>query len=312
MKNQILISIIITSSFSFNNWAQASLLNGKKIEKSQPNSSILNDHIDKPTRKVKYYHVEESVQMKFGGHKTVYDVTDLRLIENNNSEANKGRIITPVFQESEQLVKTSLKAKTLNKIENSTKQPDPENTKSVTSEVLASKEQIDETVLKLNALNKTENSTNSSISVIPQKVDIHNLDPDNKTITPSVLAQKEKLDETAIKLNAINKTKNSAKLSITDTPKKVDTSAYIDVIETYERVVEKGYEPIDILKKLADSYFFNDQLEIAEKYYTKLFNKTTDLEPVYYYRYSAALKAKGEIEMADQYLKKFNALSDND
>ncbi|WP_281322259.1 tetratricopeptide repeat protein [Flavobacterium aestivum] len=325
MKNKILVYIIITSSFSFDNWAQNSLLNQKKIEKSETNSSILNNQTDKSTRKIKYYRVEETVQMKFGGHKTVYNVTDLRLLENNNLGPNNGRIITPVFQENEQLVnKTDLRANALNKIENSTKLSsqnipksveiydlDPENKKAATSDVFASKEQIDETTLKLSTLNKIEDPTKSPISDIPQKVGTNDLDPENKT-TPSVLAQKEKLNESGIKLNALNKIEKSAKLSITDTPKNIDTSGYIDIIETYERVVEKGYEPIEILKKLADSYFFNNELEKAEKYYSKLFSKTTDLEPEYYYRYSASLKSKGEVEMANQYLKKFNALSDND
>lgn len=325
MKNQILISVIITSSFSFNNWAQASLLNEKKIEKLQTNSSISNDKSNAPTKKAKYYHVEETVQMKFGGHKTVYNVTDLKLIQFFDLAPNSTRTITPVFEENEQLAKTSIKSVGLNKTENSTKllipntprkvdlnNLDQENKEAVTPLVVVPKEQFDETTLKLNALNKIENSVKSPSTNISQKVDINNLDQENKkTETPLVPAPKEKLNQTAITLNTLNKIENSNKLSISDKPKKVDTSAFVDIIKTYERVVEKGYEPIEILKKLADSYFFNNELEKSEKYYGKLFKKTTDLEPEYYYRYSAALRSKGQIEMADQYLKKFNELSED-
>jgi tetratricopeptide (TPR) repeat protein len=273
MKNQILIYIIIISSLPFNSWAQKIPLNEKKTEGVQNNAPILSDKIDAPARKVKYYHVEEIVDLKFGGHKTVYNVTNPKLIQTYDLGPNSKRIITPVFEKGEQLV---------------------------------------ETILKSDALKKIENSAKSSITDTSKKVAIYDLDPENKNLViPTILAPKEKSDETTIKLNALNKIENSAKLSITDTPKKVDTSAYVDIIKTYERVVEKGYETIEILKKLADSYFFNNELEKAEKYYSKLFSKTTDLEPEYYYRYSAALKSKGQIEKANLYLKKFNELSDN-
>jgi tetratricopeptide (TPR) repeat protein len=273
MKNQILIYIIIISSLPFNSWAQKIPLNEKKTEGVQNNAPILSDKIDAPARKVKYYHVEEIVDLKFGGRKTVYNVTNPKLIQTYDLGPNSKRIITPVFEKGEQLV---------------------------------------ETILKSDALNKIENSAKSSITDTSKKVAIYDLDPENKNLViPLVLAPKENPDETAINLNALNKIENSAKLSITDTPKKVDTSAYVDIIKTYERVVEKGYETIEILKKLADSYFFNNELEKAEKYYSKLFSKTTDLEPEYYYRYSAALKSKGQIEKANLYLKKFNELSDN-
>jgi tetratricopeptide (TPR) repeat protein len=273
MKNQILVCIIIISSLPFNSWAQKIPLNEKKKGGGQNNAPILSDKIDAPARKVKYYHVEEIVDLKFGGHKTVYNVTNPKLIQTYDLGPNSKRIITPVFEKGERLVETIPKSDTLKKIENSTK---------------------------------------SSITNTSKKVVIYDLDPENKKIvTPTILAPKEKSDETTIKLNALNKIENSAKLSITDTPKKGDTSAYVDIIKTYEKVVEKGYEPIEILKKLADSYFFNNELEKSEKYYGKLFSKTTDLEPEYYYRYSAALKSKGQIEKANLYLKKFNELSDN-
>ena len=93
--------------------------------------------------------------------------------------------------------------------------------------------------------------------------------------------------------------------------KQYESLAYIDAAKTYERVAEKGYESIDMLKKMGDSYFFNDELDKAEKCYGKLFSKTSDLEPEYYYRYSIALKSIGKTDKANEYLKKFNQLSSN-
>ncbi|WP_281322052.1 hypothetical protein [Flavobacterium aestivum] len=94
-------------------------------------------------------------------------------------------------------------------------------------------------------------------------------------------------------------------------PQKKDNYTYIDAVKTYERVSEKGYKSPDMLKKLGDSYFFNEQLEKAAKCYGELCEMTTNLEPVYYYRYSIALRAIGETQKAGENLKKFNELSGN-
>ncbi|MDR6844406.1 hypothetical protein [Flavobacterium granuli] len=225
MKNKILLYTVIISLFSFNSWTQknAISLNEKKANGStngSTNSLVMDQKNHNPNMKVKYYHVEEIVPMKFGGHKTVYNVSNPKLIRTYDLGPNSKRIVTPVFAEGKQDEKNILKSDTTLNIENS-------------------------------------------------------------------------------------------KLSISEAPKKVDSYAYIDIIKTYERVSEKGYESIDMLKKVGNSYFFNDELDKAEKCYTKLFSKTSDLEPEYYYRYSIALKSIGKTEKSNEYLKKFNQLSSN-
>ena len=109
-----------------------------------------------------------------------------------------------------------------------------------------------------------------------------------------------------------SKLKNSgiAKSSISNVSKETDSNAYIDVLKTYERVTNKGYESEDMLKKMGNSYFFKEEYDKADKYYSKLFSLTTNLEPDYYYRYSIVLKSIGNSIKADEYLKKFNQLSD--
>lgn len=221
MKKQILLYTVIISLFSFNCWTQkkAITLNEKKAKDSS-NNLIIDNKIYNPNMKVKYYHVEEIVQLKFGGYKTTYDVVNPKLIRTNNLGPNGKRIVTPVYVEGQKPEKTVLKTDTTSKLE-------------------------------------------------------------------------------------------TAKLSISDAPKKVDSYVNIDIIKTYERVADKGYESIDMLKKMGNSYFFNNELDKAEKCYSKLFSKTSDLEPEYYYRYSIALKSIGKIDMANEYLKKFNQLSSN-
>jgi tetratricopeptide (TPR) repeat protein len=99
--------------------------------------------------------------------------------------------------------------------------------------------------------------------------------------------------------------------AVSNEPKKKDNYAYIDALKTYERVSDKGYKSPEMLKKMGNAYFFNEELDKAAKYYGELCDMTTDLEPEYYYRYSISLKAIGEDEKASENLKKFNQLSGN-
>jgi tetratricopeptide (TPR) repeat protein len=223
MKNQIPLCTLIISLFTFNSWAQKNeiSLNDKKMSGSQSNSLAITNTTFEPNMKIKYYHVEEITPIKFGGYKTVYNVTNPKLIRTYSLGPNNKRIITPVFMEGYVQEKIVLKSDTLLRMD---------------------------------------------------KPDI---------------------------------------ISISEAPKKVESYASIDIIKTYERVAEKGYESVDMLKKLANSYFFSDEFEKAEKSYSKLFSKTTDVEPEYYYRYSIALKSVGKTEKSKEYLIKFNELSSN-
>lgn len=79
-----------------------------------------------------------------------------------------------------------------------------------------------------------------------------------------------------------------------ETPKTV----YIDLLQTYERVLEKGYVSIDMLKRVANGRYFDGDFAISAKWYTKLFAMTTDFEPVYYFRYGKSLEAVGQKDKA--------------
>ena len=50
-----------------------------------------------------------------------------------------------------------------------------------------------------------------------------------------------------------------------------DDFAYIDAITVYENIVAKGYSSPDLLKKLANAYYFNAEFQKANKWYTELF-----------------------------------------
>ena len=103
------------------------------------------------------------------------------------------------------------------------------------------------------------------------------------------------------------------KTKVSKSEKKHYNSVDINTINTYERVAEKGYKSADMFKKMANSYYFNAEMDKAAKWYGELFAITSDVEAEYYYRYAHSLKSIGQNEKANEmmrnsvnYLKKTN------
>ena len=80
--------------------------------------------------------------------------------------------------------------------------------------------------------------------------------------------------------------------------KSKDNFNNIDLLKTYERVAEKEYNSIDMLRKIANAYYFNSELEKVVKWYDELFTMTSNLEPECYYRYEQCLKVVGQNDKA--------------
>ena len=95
-----------------------------------------------------------------------------------------------------------------------------------------------------------------------------------------------------------------AKLAAAD--KQYEKYAYVDAIKTYERVAEKGYKSVDLFQKLGNAYYFNAELDKANKWYEELFAMNQPVDAEYYYRYSQTLKSVGDYEKANQMLAQFN------
>ncbi|MFH6935090.1 flagellar motor protein MotB [Flavobacterium sp. FlaQc-30] len=90
------------------------------------------------------------------------------------------------------------------------------------------------------------------------------------------------------------------------TDKISDKYAYVDVIKTYERIAAKGYKSVDLFQKLGNSSYSNYKLDKAAAWYGELFAITSDLEPVYYYRYAESLRFICQNEKADAVIEKLN------
>ncbi len=88
---------------------------------------------------------------------------------------------------------------------------------------------------------------------------------------------------------------------------------YIDAQKTYLKVIEKGYKDADLLKNLANSYYFNSQFEDAQKWYKELIDTYPDnVESEYFFRYAQTLKAVKKYDEADTYMNKFTELAKSD
>lgn len=96
----------------------------------------------------------------------------------------------------------------------------------------------------------------------------------------------------------------TSKLNSAD--KKYEKYSYIDAIEIYEKVAEKGHKSTDLFKKLGNSYYFNGELDKSAKWYKELFALNETVEPEYYFRYAQSLKSIEDYENANKYLDLFN------
>lgn len=96
------------------------------------------------------------------------------------------------------------------------------------------------------------------------------------------------------------------KAAINRADKNYDHFAYVDAIGNYEKVAEKGYQDEKMFQKLGNAYYFKAEFLEALKWYEQLFSLYPNQEPEYFYRYSQALKSKGDYAKADQILEQFS------
>ena len=87
--------------------------------------------------------------------------------------------------------------------------------------------------------------------------------------------------------------------------KEYEKYAYIDAIKTYERIYEKGYKSPDMLLKIGNAYYFNAELEKANKWYAELYATNPEQEPEFYYRFAQTLKAVKENDKSDAMMASF-------
>ncbi len=97
--------------------------------------------------------------------------------------------------------------------------------------------------------------------------------------------------------------------------KKYNEYSFSPAIDIYKKVLDKGYESADLLKRLGNSYYFNAKYEEAAPIYKELIEKygqnDSIITPDFYFRYAQTLKTLGSYEDADKMMAKFAKLADN-
>ncbi|GAA4244910.1 OmpA family protein [Winogradskyella damuponensis] len=88
--------------------------------------------------------------------------------------------------------------------------------------------------------------------------------------------------------------------------------AYVKTSEVLLEVANKGYKSADLFQKLANSFYFQNKMKEAAKWYGELMNMNEVIDPEYYFRYALALKGIKDYEASDKWMEKFNELKPSD
>ncbi|WP_420321908.1 OmpA family protein [Flagellimonas sp.] len=86
--------------------------------------------------------------------------------------------------------------------------------------------------------------------------------------------------------------------------------SFSPAIDIYKKVLDKGYVSPDLLKRLANSYYFNAKYEEAANVYKRLAESyPEEIEPDYYFRYAQSLKTLGEYDESAKIMAKFKEIT---
>ncbi|WP_394773546.1 OmpA family protein [Flavobacterium sp.] len=104
---------------------------------------------------------------------------------------------------------------------------------------------------------------------------------------------------------------NAQDLELARAKRFFDKTYYSEAILLYEKLAEKKPSQ-EVIKNLADSYFYTNDLIKAQRYYRLLVqNYSNDLDRNYYYRYAQTLKASNSYDDANAALKEYYSKSAN-
>ncbi|RKR10061.1 hypothetical protein C8C83_1729 [Flavobacterium sp. 90] len=142
-------------------------------------------------------------------------------------------------------------------------------------------------------------------------VNTYDLGPNNtRTVTPIYKKPKVKTVEVGLSskpfVDSTAKILKPVKVEVL-APSKKEKFVNINVVNTYEKIIDKGYKSLDMLRKVADKSYFDNDMETAAKYYAQLLDQSTDLDSIYYYRYAQSLKESNQPEKANEMMILFES-----
>ncbi|QOD62499.1 OmpA family protein [Polaribacter haliotis] len=87
--------------------------------------------------------------------------------------------------------------------------------------------------------------------------------------------------------------------------------SYVSAAQEYKKLAEDNATE-HVLQRLGDSYYFNVKMQEASNTYSKLFNNFPTQKPEHIFRYAQALRATGNFNDSDAWMKKFHEAKKND
>ena len=97
--------------------------------------------------------------------------------------------------------------------------------------------------------------------------------------------------------------------------KKYNEYSFSPAIDIYKKVLDKGYESADLLKRLGNAYYFNAKYDEALPVYQVLIEKYGQNDTIvtadFYFRYAQTLKTTGSYDDADLMMARFSQLAQN-
>lgn len=85
-----------------------------------------------------------------------------------------------------------------------------------------------------------------------------------------------------------------------------DKMRYIEAAKVYEKAIDKGDNSIEVLQKAGDAYYFNTDMEGANKWYDLLMTQYLEqVNPEYIFRFAHSLEGIGEHKQAKKWMKLF-------
>lgn len=312
------------SLLTFNSFAQEK--EPRHIRTKQVEEVETPDDLEDTDLTIVSYHVVETIKKSMGSSITTYDVSSLSMINSNDLGPNNTRIITPKY----------VRTKSLKKVPSTNPLVDalPAPTKVLTAKEQAAKEEeakieaaitevVKEQILKAETAKKEaaradaakkeaaqatakaeEAAKLETAKIEAAKVEVAKAEPTKTEVTITAKPTTVAPTKAAPKMVAIPASKTASEPAKV-APKKKENYVTIDIVNTYERVLEKGYKSVDMLTKVADRHFLNNELDQAAKWYNQLFELTKDLDAVHYYRYAKSLEAINELDKSNEMMAIF-------
>ncbi|MGB5419094.1 OmpA family protein [Algibacter sp.] len=94
--------------------------------------------------------------------------------------------------------------------------------------------------------------------------------------------------------------------------KDYDNLSYVKSRNELLKLANKEEAPIEIIEKLANSYYFNNEMDEASEWYEKLLAFNLPIDPENYFRYAQALRALEKYDESDRVFKSFAAIKSED